>query len=269
MLCWLTLTVPGAHASETVSLSAMTDLDGATVVDRDFLGQSVRQLVRELGTAIATQPGPAATSGTDGFEADIGVVYVATEGRYRPNDPSPWLQAHPTEDNAPWLGMPTLSVRKGLPFSAEVGGRIGWMVGSDTGTASIWGRAALIEGYRKLPDVAIHVGYTGYIGNPELDLGVLEAGATLGATSGLGSVRGVNHGRVSSWLDVTLLRATARPQVSDALTVDLGITELEAQSVVRVAAGVQVRSGPVFLQLGASWAPSTIPVATTTLGVAL
>lgn len=254
---------------EPVSLSAMTELDDEVVVDRDFLGQSVAQLVRELGTAVARQPGPATTPGASGWEVALSMAYVATEARFRAGEPSPWTQAHPAEDNAPWIGIPRLSIRKGLPFSTEVGAHAGWIAGSGSGSAGVWGRVALLEGFRRSPDVALHLGYTGYVGNPELDVGVLEAGATLSGRRGLGSVAMVHTGHVLPWIDITVLRTTASGQVSNAVRESLGLDGVVASSVVRFAAGFQIRSGPVFFDVSASWSPSTIPVATTGLGVAL
>lgn len=262
---------------EDIDLYSMLDQGGEPVLDRELLGQSYRQLVMELGTMVANKPvTPADTLGMFGFDVDVSTQFVLTEARDRKGEPSPWSRAHRDEASAPYHVLPTLSVRKGLPLSTEVGANIGWIGNSSTGTFGGYGRVAVLEGYRPLPDVSLKLGYSGYVGNDDLDCGVLDLGVTLGSTFPVGRLPGLNTGQISPWVTFTTLRVSANATVDDEVENDIGALrysrtpeeedDLAPIAIPQVGAGVQLVAGNAHLRLAASWAPATIPVVSTGFG---
>ncbi len=283
LLGLLLCSLPTARAAwpEDVDLPSMLEQDGEAVVDREVLGKSFRQLVMELGTMVANKPTtPADTLGIYGFDVDLSNQFVLTEARDREGLPSPWTRAHRDEDSAPYHLLPTFSVRKGLPMSTEVGGSIGWIGGSSTGFAGGWARVALFEGYRPLPDVSFKAGYSGYVGNDDLDCGVLDLSATLGTTVPVGALPGINTGQISPWVTFTTLRVSANPTLDARIENDIGAlryartrpgeeeeeTTAPPIAIPQFGAGVQFTAATAHLKLAASWAPATVPVVSTGFG---
>lgn len=64
----------------------------------------------------------------------------------------------PTEKpfSSPLL-LPSLHVRKGLPWSLELGGRMAWVDKSHMAAGTLEGRWAITEGFRALPEVTLRV----------------------------------------------------------------------------------------------------------------
>jgi hypothetical protein len=287
MLWGLTIGMVGvARAAwpEDVDLPSMLEQDGEAVVDREVLGKSFRQLVMELGTMVANKPTtPADTLGAYGMDVDLSNQFVLTEARDRKDQPSPWARAHRDEDPAPYHLLPTFTVRKGLPLSSEIGGSIGWIGGSSTGFAGGFARVAILEGYKPLPDISLKAGYSGYVGNDDLDCGVLDLSATIGSTFAVGAVPGVNTGQISPWFTFTTLRVSANPTLDPTVENDLGAlryarkkgetAEGEEEEAVappiaipQFGAGVQFTAASAHLKIAASWAPATVPVLSTGFG---
>jgi hypothetical protein len=278
------LCTPSARAAwpEDIDLGSMLDQDGEAILDRELLGTSFRQLVSELGTMVANKPNtPADTLGTYGFEMDLSNQFVLTEARNRNAEPSPWARAHRDENSAPYHLLPTFSVRKGLPMSTEIGGSVGWIGGSSTGFAGGWARAALFEGYKPLPDVSFKIGYSGYVGNDDLDCGVLDLSATIGATVATGALPGINTAQISPWATFTTLRVSANPTLDPVVENDIGALRYARKGAAEVGeedttappiaipmfgAGVQFTAASTHLKLAASWAPATVPTVSTGFG---
>lgn len=262
---------------EDIDLYSMLDQDGLPVLDRELLGESYRQLVMELGTMVANKPiTPADTLGVNGFDFDVGTQFVLTEARDRKGEPSPWSRAHRDEDSAPYNVIPTFTARKGLPLSTEVGGSFGWIGGSSTGLVGGFARVAVLEGYKPWPDVSLKVGYSGYVGNDQLDAGALDLGVTLGSTYPVGRLPGVNAGQVSPWLNFTTLRVSANATIDDDVENDIGALRYSRGgddedrgppiALPQVGFGCQFVSGMTHLRIAATWAPATIPTISTGFG---
>lgn len=87
----------------------------------------------------------------------------------------------PTEQNlAGFLLIPSVHVRKGLPFSFELGGRAAWIEKSRMGAGTVELKWALNEGFNFLPDLSVRAHLTRLINSRDFDL---TAG---GADFGLG-----------------------------------------------------------------------------------
>lgn len=275
---WL-MTVPDALAAfpATVQPSGMAEQAGEVVIDPELLGAAWEDLVRELGTAVANQPiTPAASLGLYGWEVGVASQFLFIQAKDRQGELSPWDRAWADEDPPEYLVVPTIGVRKGLPLSTEAGFNVGWISGSSTGIVSGYGRLAILEAYRPAPDLSVQVGYSGYIGNEEVELGVLDLGITLGTTALTGVIPGVNSAAVSPWINFSTLRVSASPRGIDEDTLaEIGVVpykrgteeDLKAPLVVpRFGAGLQVAARNVHLRTVITWAPTTIPTATAGMG---
>jgi hypothetical protein len=134
-------------------------------------------LCTEFGLALAAPALlPARTVGPGGFEFGFGWTSAEVNADARVDGQRYWV----TEDDRPdpWLQMPTVVVRKGLPFGFEVGARVQYLMRSEIVAAGLDLKLAFVEGYRDLPDIAITLHGTRLVGSRELDL--LTAGGDLG-----------------------------------------------------------------------------------------
>ncbi|MCO4744587.1 MAG: hypothetical protein KC912_07360 [Proteobacteria bacterium] len=265
---------------EDIVLSEMTEYRGVRIGQGD-LSDAYKTLVMELGTAVANQPiNPAETVGAFGFDVGIVNTFAFINSRTKDGVVSPWERAHPGENPNTYLFSPGLQIRKGLPMSLEIGARGSWIGNSRQAVFSGFGRFALVEGYKPAPDISVHAGYSGYLGNPELDLGVFDAGATLGSTWSFGSYPGINQAQISLFADFSVLRMSAVHRLDDATAETIGAakyysgpsTAPDADSyeagitMPRVGGGLQVTNGNAHIRLTGAWVPSTIPTLNVGMG---
>jgi hypothetical protein len=276
----LFISLPAAHASwpEDVDLESMPVHDGEPVNDAALLSESYRQLVMELGTLVANKAStPAATLGWSGFDFDLGMQWILTEARDRKGEPSPWERAHVDEDSAAYHAVPTFSVRKGLPLSTEIGASWGWIASSRTGLFGGFARVAIFDNYKPAPDVAVKLGYSGYVGNDQIDCSALDLGVTVGSSWPVGRIEGVNGGRISPWASFTALSVRANPTIDEEVEATIGavryaraggddLTRQPPIGVPTFGVGTEFLSGNVHLRLSGSWAPATIPTLNTSVG---
>jgi len=106
-----------------------------------------------------------------------------------------------------------IGLRKGLPYSIELQLKGRWIGVSRQGTIGGGVRAAILEGKRGWPDLGVHLEYTGYVGNRELRMGVLDVGLSLGGTAMAGKEGTKRTARIQPWVDVSLLAVSAAPLV--------------------------------------------------------
>ncbi|TNE84396.1 MAG: hypothetical protein EP330_29725 [Deltaproteobacteria bacterium] len=265
---------------EDVVLSEMVDYRGVTVAEGS-LTEEYKALIMELGTSVANQAvNPAETVGAFGFDVGIVNTFAFINSRTKDGQPSAWERAHADENPNTYLFTPGLQIRKGLPMSFEVGARGGWVGNSRQGVFSGFGRWAVVEGYKPAPDISLHAGYAAYLGNPELDLGVWDMGATMGGTWAFGSYPGINQAQISLFADFSLLRISAVHRLDAATASRIGAenyysgpsTAPDADSyqpgisVPRVSAGLQVTNGNAHFRLTGGWVPSTIPTLNVGMG---
>ncbi len=275
VLTWLLLPLPAlAGWPNDVRVSELRTHDGLRAPAPTT--EAWRALVADLGTAVANVPWvPAATTGAVGWDVSLGNTFVFVDA-YDDDEPTAWQRSHPEGRPAPYLFLPAMTLRKGLPWSFEVGTTGGWVGGSRQGVLGGFVRYAPFENHKPYPDLAFQVGYSGYIGNDELDLGVLDLGVTVGSTFPLHRIEeGVTYSHWSPFLGVDLLRVSASPRLSDELAADVGAfplgrgAEETALALVRVSTGFQVTTGRALLRLGASWVPQTAPTLGVGMGFAL
>jgi hypothetical protein len=217
---------------EDVSITQMDEFNGAstylpdtTQAGSDYVVTGYQELVKELGVSIANKPmAPGESLGINGFYVGVANTFAfvrtgTTDGVH----PTGWDLASEEEDPQTYLFIPWIQVRKGLPASLEVGANAGWIGRTSTGVLGVYGRWSVVEGYRRIPDVALQVGYAGYIGNDELELGVLDMSATVGYSLPFGVTQGINQAVFSPYVSVGVNQIHAAPRA------DLSKTDLEGR----------------------------------------
>lgn len=142
--------------------------------------QHFENLVGDLGQVFGPKvANPAETLGQAGF-----TVNAMTALSFIPNDEEYWQLA--VEDRRPNSSLFTghLQVRKGLPFSFEVAGNMGYLFASSMFTLGADVKWALNEGYYYFPDIAIRGGVNTLMGSRDLNL--VTAGGDLSISKRFG-----------------------------------------------------------------------------------
>ena len=261
-----------------VVLSSMVEWNGTTVTEPEIVSAAYQQLVLELGAAIANKPtAPANTLGVNGFDVGVSSSFSFVGAAGDTTEPSPWMRAHETGDPSPVVWVPGLELRKGLPLSLEVGTRAGYVGASNQMVAGAWGRAGLIEGYRQAPDLSLQVGYSGYLGNDELELGVLDWSFTLGYQLPFGRLKGINDAVFAPYAGLGQLRIHASPLLDEDVADTLGITPLtgfdptgdgymDQLRPLQLHGGVRIQKGAFRFLTAVTASPKIVPTVTTGLG---
>lgn len=269
-LVWLLIAPSALAGPDDVTLSAMTEHRGERVVAD--LSDDYKTLVRELGIAVANKPlAPAETLGAYGFDLSFANTFAFISVENDDGTPTPWQRAVEDEDPGSYLFVPQVSARKGLPMSFEVGMSAGWLGLTRQGTFGGWGRLGVVEGYKPWPDVSVHAGYSGYVGNDELELGVMDLGVTLGSTFPFGSFPGINNAQFSPYIDYTTLRISAHPLLDEETAAAVGAVPISgdgesAMVVPQIGGGFQVTNGTVLFRLIGTWSPNSLATATIGMG---
>ena len=122
------------------------------------------RLASTLGLAFAPPfQETAGTLGQSGFEVGVS----ASEAFLRiPADAWPTRAAAPPKV----LTLPTVTLRKGLGASLELGAAVSWLTGSQMMALSAELRWALLDGFAAAPDLAVRGWATRVLGAQELDL---------------------------------------------------------------------------------------------------
>jgi hypothetical protein len=258
-----------AIAAEDVVLSQLGTWNGSAVDDL-VAADAYQTVVNQLGLAIANKPmAPGETLGVFGFDVGLSstVAFIDTKDTSS-SDPSPWSRVH--EDGQPnaVMWIPWLSARKGLPLSLEIGGNLGYVAFSRQTIFAGYGRWGLWEGYHPIPDLSVQVGYSGYVGNNELELGALDASVTIGYTLPFGSLVGINQAQFSPYFGVGQVIVHAAPRLDEQLQTDLGIGRIsgfnkgegftEELRHLALSGGFRVLSGSVQLRMAAQFTPGQL-----------
>ncbi|HMV67845.1 MAG TPA: hypothetical protein PKA64_13430 [Myxococcota bacterium] len=271
----LALLLASAQASwpDDVDLAGMVDQGGVAVVDETALGAAYQTVIRQLGAAVGTRVTlPAATLGATGFELSLDTTASFLDARVDEDDPSPWQRAHVTETPSAQSIQPGIMIRKGLPMSLEVGFGGRWIGQSRQGVLTGFVRAALVEGYKPWPDINLHMGGSGYIGNDQLELGVFDVGVTIGTTAPLGPPKSVRIARLSPFVDATLMVVTASPRLDLATRDTIGAVAYgrrdtdqdptnnsKALSIPNFSGGLQLEAGTFMFRVSGGYSLKAVP----------
>lgn len=174
------LLAPGPSALAAANDVSLTAFLGQGDDSHDYAGFD--QLSRELG--LAMQPrfgGPAATLGSRGFDFAYNLATTAVNA-----GDAHWTKA--VDDPVTSLRASQLHVRKGLPYSFELGGTVTRLHELDLWAIGFEAKWAFVEGYRLAPSVGMRTHVSTILGSR--DLGMLCAGmdATIGKAFGIGGL---------------------------------------------------------------------------------
>jgi hypothetical protein len=282
MLSVLLLSAPALAAwPDDVDLTALSERAGAAVLDPAANQVDYETVVLELGAAIANKPMyGAATLGVNDFEFGLNNTIGFTSSQSDSlEDPSPWARVHTDGEPADVLWVPGFSFRKGLPMSLEVGANMGWVAMSRQTAFGGYVRGAPLEGYRQAPDVAFQLGYSGYVGNEQLELGVLDWSGTISYDLHFGAVEGVQNAKFTPFAGVGQLIYHAQPRLSDSQSQSLGIKPVSGFKrtdaydpgdtqwrQVQVHGGFVIVNRGFHFRVGTAWTPKVMPTVNVGLG---
>lgn len=122
-----------------------------------------RIFANEVGAALTSiNLMPPSTLGHLGFavDADLSVINFRTHSFLLPTEVS---------SNGAIL-MPSIHVRKGLPFSFELGARAGWIQASNMMVATLELKWAVTEGFTNLPEIGIRTHGTRLLNSRDFEL---------------------------------------------------------------------------------------------------
>jgi len=170
----LSLAALPARAGEPLDLElSRLGAPAATFYATDGVAQAAAARVRfaRLATSLAlglssTLLEPASTTGSAGWDVafEVANTPVSTDG-------APW----PTRGTQPGsLVTPSIHLRKAFPYSIELGGRLTALSRSQYYASQLSLKWAFLEGFARLPDVAVRAAYTRLDGARELAVASTE-----------------------------------------------------------------------------------------------
>lgn len=272
--CLLALVLPAvaqAGFPEDVTPSSMTDQGGVRVVDTALLGDAYARMIRELGAAIdGSTLFPARTLGASGFEMVVDTNVAFTDTKNGDGTASTFERVTPDESPTSVFFAPGLTMRKGLPLSMEIGATARWVGMSRQGVFGGFLHAGLLENFEPWPDLGLHIGYTGYIGNDELELGVFDAGLTLGGSFRPGVKDRLRAVEVSPFGDASLQVVTATTTLDAETVATIGAvtfgkrggdpaTNSKAIVMPRFSGGLQIRAAHLVIRFSGSYSLKSVP----------
>ena len=260
-------------AAEDVDLTLLSHVGDTAVVDPAENLPTYTTVVQELGVAVANKPlNPAETLGVNGFEIGVASTLGFNSNKGVDGAPSAWDRVDQDGDAQNGLWIPSIMVRKGLPLSAEVGANLGWVGFSRQTVFGGYGRIAPLEGYRQAPDVAFQIGYAGYVGNDQLELGAMDWSGTISYTLPFGTLLGINSASFAPFAGAGQVILHAQPKLDADVQQTLGIAPVSgfkntdaydvtdpAWRKARVHGGIRIVSRTFHFKLGATWVPQVMP----------
>lgn len=130
-------------------------------------------LVGDLGSTVAPRfVGPAATLGSLGFNVslDWSMTNIPENAKRWQDVMSPKEGSTPPEGADSFLQTLTLHVRKGLPFSAEVGGTFTRLLNSPLWGVGVEFKFAALEGFTYLPELSFRGSVSTFLGTKDYAL---------------------------------------------------------------------------------------------------
>lgn len=203
---------------EDIDVNGLQDLDYSTAQ------QMFDYVAREMAMSISPKAlAPAETIGAWGFEIGFENTLAFPHTSVESDESQPtwdWFSSWDmlTASGEPTPGViyiPQVRLRKGLPYSFEIGSTVGWIFNTKQAILGAYGRWAPQEGWPNVPDVALGWGYTGMIGNESLDLGVFEFDMTVGYTFAFGLDRKYTSAKFSPFVGLGFLASHATPKNID------------------------------------------------------
>ncbi len=264
---------------DDVSLRTLDSWRGAPVEDIGAATTAYETVVRELGAAIMNAPiAPSETLGLNGFDVAFSHTwaFISAHGT-AVNDPAPWERVHPEGDPSHVLWRPGVTIRKGLPLSLEVGANWSWIAFSRQTALGGFARWGVFEGWKNAPDVSMQLGYTGYLGNDELELGALDGSMSVGYTFPIGYLIGVNQADIAPFAGIGFMQVNAAPRLSKVEQDRLGVAAVSGMSgkdshkagfsLFTSHIGVRIRSGDFHITTSSGFIAKALPTINMAVGL--
>lgn len=150
-------------------------LNASATANSDF--QSFARAMSASITSVNLMPPETLGHAAFNVNAELAVVSVPSSIKF------------PTESTQPsTMLVPSFHVRKGLPFSVELGGRVGWVEKSRMVAATGEAKWAVNEGFTYLPDIGVRGHVTKLMGAQDLSLTAVGLDAGIGKQFPLGGM---------------------------------------------------------------------------------
>ena len=247
---------------DPLSCTRCDGLPGDTAESGDLGAQArFHRLASTLGLAFAPRfQDTAGTLGQAGFE-----VSVSSSEAFLKLSPDAWAGASAAPPSV--LTLPTVTLRKGLGGSLELGAAVSWLSKSQMTALSFQIRWALLDGVAFSPDLAVRAWGTRVLGSQELDLTVAGADLQLSKSFGVagmvklqpwaqGGIALVNA--LSSVVDFKPAAENgANPTADDGIFRTVTLTD---NRYLRAALGLRLVAGAVVLGVegGVAWGTNPI-----------
>jgi len=176
-----TLVSGAAYADKNdIQISKLGNPDASEVGHNPSANANFQAFARTYGAAITSANlMPPETLGHSGFNVNMELSVISL----------PSETVIPTEGDQPGaVLMPSFHVRKGLPFSIEVGGRVGWVERSRMVAATGEVKWAVNEGFTYLPDIGVRGHVTRLMGVRDFSLTAAGVDAGIGKQFPLGGM---------------------------------------------------------------------------------
>lgn len=141
-----------------------------------------KQLMREVGMAMGPRmAGPAASGGSLGIEASYEISGIGTN-----SSADYWQKAALTP--ASIVSTQQVRVRKGLPYSLQLGGVVTGLNNSNLTAIGIELGVSITDGYKNIPDILLRPSIHTVLGNSQIDMFVVGTDLAISKSFGIGGV---------------------------------------------------------------------------------
>ena len=123
----------------------------------------------------------------------------------------------------------------------------------------------------------MQLGYTGYLGNDELELGALDGSMSVGYTFPVGYLIGINQADLSPFVGIGFMQINAVPRLSEEEQAQVGIGSVSGMSgkdhykpgfsLFTSHLGLRVRSGDFHITTSAGIVARALPTINMAIGL--
>ena len=143
---------------------------------------SYKQLMREVSMALGPRmAGPAASGGSLGIEASYEVSAVGTN-----STADYWAKAASTPQSI--VTTQQVRVRKGLPYSMQVGGVVTSLGNSNLTAIGVELGVNVTDGYKNIPDIVLRPSIHTVLGNSQIDMFIVGLDLAVSKSFGIGGI---------------------------------------------------------------------------------
>jgi hypothetical protein len=258
--------------------TSMNGAGGSAALSQQLaLGARQRFAILSVETALALSSAilqPASTTGHSGFAVDLEIATMTVH-----SDP---VGATSTGTSAtPWAGartqpttlyVPSVHVRKGLPFSFEIGGRFIYLAMSNAFAGQGEAKWAVNEGFEHIPDVAVRGAYTQLFGVKDWNLSTFDLDLMISKRFGMMGVTSLTPylvGRLT-WVNASSDRIDFAPGAHGEadLTTVAAFPNFSAM-LYRTTAGLRFTASAVSMAIEATYFAGATPSSKSYEGVKL